>query len=171
MNRLFQFCVFLLALSCVILQAQSPDNKKASSILGESEVQKASDAFYLAFYAGDVETVKRMTRDDYLQTDVNGNMQDKARWLAEYYMPLAQRIRTEGLKLEIPKSDEVQIRRYGNVAVITGRTTLRSSAVSGVARSRDLRFTQVWVKDDGNWQRGVYHNAFVPEPNSPPGTR
>ena len=164
MNRLTQFFVFLLAIGCSILQAQSTDKKPALKS-AESEVQMASDIYYRAFYTGDVDTVKRMTRDDYLQTDVFGNVQDKSHWLAEYYLPLAERIRTGGLKLDIVKSTDVRIRRYRNVAVITGRTTLKNSAVSGEAQPRDIRFTQVWVKINGQWQRGVYHNAFVPEPN------
>ena len=163
MNRLLQLCVFLLVIGCSISHAQSGNKKQLSKLSGESEVQKASDTYYRAFYSGDIETVKRMTRDDYLQTDVNGNVQDKERWLAEYYLPLAEKIKSGGLKLDFPKPTDLQIRRYGNVAVITGRTTLKSSAVSGVAQPRDLRFTQVWVKVAGQWQRGVYHNAFVPE--------
>jgi len=164
MNRITLFFVFLLATGCAISQAQSRYKKPAARRSAESEVQKASDIYYRAFYSGDVDTVKRMTRDDYLQTDVLGNVQDKSHWLAEYYLPLAQLIRN-GLKLDIAISNDVRIRRYKNVAVITGRTTVKSSAVSGDAKPRDMRFTQVWVKFDGKWQRGVYHNAFVPESN------
>ena len=164
MNRITLFFVFLLAIGCAVSQAQPRDKKTAANRSGESEVQKASDIYYRAFYSGDVDTVKRMTRDDYLQTDVLGNVQDKAQWLTEYYLPLAQLIRN-GLKLDIAISNDVRIRRYKNVAVITGRTTVKSSAVSGDAKPRDIRFTQVWVKFDGKWQRGVYHNAFVPESN------
>ena len=165
MNRITLFFVFLLAIGCAVSKAQPRDKKTAANRSGESEVQKASDIYYRAFYSGDVDTVKRMTRDDYLQTDVLGNVQDKSHWLAEYYLPLAHLIRTGGLKLEIVKSNDVRIRLYKNVAVITGRTTLKSSAVSGDAKPRDMRFTQVWVKFDGKWQRGVYHNAFVPGSN------
>jgi ketosteroid isomerase-like protein len=171
MNRLLQFCVFLLILGCAAPHAQSPNKKPAPDTVAEAEVQKASDTFYRAFYAGDVDTVKRMTRDDYLQTDVYGNVQDKTSWLAEYYRPLAERIKGGGLKLDNPKPSDFRMRLYGNVAVITGRTTLKSSVVSGQAQERDLRFTQVWVKTDGKWQRGVYHNAFVPEPSSNPSAK
>ena len=42
----------------------------------DAEVLKAVDQFYKAFLAGNIETVKRMTADDYLQTDVNGQVHD-----------------------------------------------------------------------------------------------
>lgn len=168
MKRLLPLNVFLLAISCVISQAQSPDKKQASTTSTEPELQQAIDKYYQAFYAGDVETVKRMTRDDYLQTDVYGNVQNKATWIAEYYMPLAERIKSGGLEMDAPKSSDLQVRRYGNVAVVIGRTTLKSSIVSGQAKPRDLRFTQVWVKTNGEWERAVYHNAFVPEPTQNP---
>jgi ketosteroid isomerase-like protein len=171
MKRILQLYVFLLAIGCAISQAQSPDKKQASTTSAESEVQQAIDKYYQAFYAGDVETVKRMTRDDYLQTDVYGNVQDKATWIAEYYIPLAERIKAGGLKLDAPKPSDLQMRRYGNVAVVIGRTTLKSSVVSGQAKPRDLRFTQVWVKSNGEWQRAVYHNAWVPEPSQNPAAK
>jgi ketosteroid isomerase-like protein len=171
MNRLLQLCVLLLAIAGTTSYAQSPSKKFISKRSAESEVRKAFDAYYQAFNAGDVETVKRMSRDDYLQTDVYGNVQDKATWLAEYYLPLAERIKSGGLKLDTFKSSELQIRLYGNVAVIVGRTTLNNPVVSGQAQTRGLRFTQVWVKSHGQWQRGVYHNAFVPEPISAPASK
>jgi len=81
MNRITLFFVFLLAIGCAVSKAQPRDKKTAANRSGESEVQKASDIYYRAFYSGDVDMVKRMTRDDYLQTDVLGNVQDKAQWL------------------------------------------------------------------------------------------
>jgi ketosteroid isomerase-like protein len=162
MKRLTQLCVFLFAIGCSVAHGQSPDRTTSPKPSAESEVQEASDIYYRAFYSGDVDTVKRMTRDDYLQTDVFGNVQDKSHWLAEYYLPLAERV-SSGLKLDIVRSTDIRIRRYRNVAVITGRTTLKSSAVSGEVEPRDIRFTQVWVKEKGHWQRGVYHNAFIPK--------
>ena len=157
--------VFLLSIGCSVSQAQSSDNKQASRKSAESEVLKAVDKFYDAFLAGDVETVKRMTAEDYLQTDVNGNIQDKSAWLAEYYLPIVERMKTGKWKWDVFERKDIQVRRYGNVAVLIGRTTFK---FSDDAKASEIRFTQVWVKRHGNWQRAVYHNAWLPEPSQNP---
>src|SRR6516164_10452695 len=42
-----------------------------------------------AFVAGDETKVAQFMSEDYLQTDVSGNIQDKQAWLNEYYRPMA----------------------------------------------------------------------------------
>jgi ketosteroid isomerase-like protein len=162
MKRIIQICILLLTIGDVLSHGQS----RAAQSSEDAELSKAVETYYAAFYRGDVETVKRMTRDDYLQTDVNGYVQDKAAWLAEYYMPIAARIKA-GLNLDEPASSDVQVRRYGSVAVRVGRTTLKSNVVSGKSTPVDLRFTQVWVKSHGKWQRAVYQNSWAATPPPP----
>ena len=161
MKQILNVLSLMLTIGCVLSHGQSP--AKPSDDAGLS---KAVEKYYSAFYRGDVETVKRMTRDDYLQTDVNGYVQDKTTWLAEYYMPIAAKIKG-GLKLDEPPSSDVQIRRYGNVAVRIGRTALKSNVVSGRSSPVDLRFTQVWVKSNGEWQRAAFQNAWLTSPAPP----
>ncbi len=156
MKRIILLFIFLLSINCSVSQAQSPNNKQASRTSAESEVLKAVEKFIDAFVAGDVETVKRMTAEDYLQTDVNGKVQDKSAWLAEYYLPLVERMKTGQLKWDVYERKDIQVRRYGNVAVLIGQTTFKTS---DAPKASELRFTQVWVKRHGNWQRAVYHNA------------
>ncbi len=165
MKRILLLYVFLLSLGCSISQAQSPNNKQASRKSADTEVLKAVDKFYDAFLAGDVETVRRMTAEDYLQTDVNGKVQDKSAWLAEYYMPIVERMKARQFKWDVLERKDSQVRRYGNVAVLIGRTTLKGS---NAPKARELRFTQVWVKRNGDWQRAVFHNAWLPEPSQNP---
>jgi len=43
----------------------------------------AADRFYKAFLSGDEDVVSRITSENYLQTDVNGHVQDKKAWLDE----------------------------------------------------------------------------------------
>ena len=158
--------ILLLALLLVTIwsspaHAQSRDHKRNSHTGTEAEVLNAADRFYDAFLAGDIETVKRMTADDYLQTDVNGRVQDKAAWLAEYYEPIVRRMKA-GAQMGGLRRSDIQVRRYGDVAVLIGRTTLKGSG-GGSEVARELRFTQVWVKRHGQWQRAVFHNAYLPE--------
>ena len=63
----------ILAYTATVL-AQSPRPLKSPDI-SESVVLAAANDFYAAFLNSDVETISRMTADDYLQTDVNGKIQ------------------------------------------------------------------------------------------------
>jgi len=166
MRRIILLFIFVLSINCFISQAQSPKKKQASKTSTDAEVLKAVDKFYDAFRAGDIETVKRMTADDYLQTDVNGKVQDKLAWLAEYYVPIVERMKAGKFRSEVFERSDIQVRRYGDVAVLIGITKLKSSDPTkppNAAKPRVLRFTQVWVKRHGQWQRAVFHNAWLPE--------
>ncbi len=162
MNRILLLYVFLLSIGCSISQAQSPSEKRVPGKPSDAEVLKAGDKFYDAFIAGDVETVKRMTAEEYLQTDVLGRVQDKSAWLAEYYMPIVERMKAGKFKWELFERKGIQVRRYGNVAVLIGLTRFKGS---DDAKTGELRFTQVWLKRKGGWQRVVLQNAWLPNPN------
>ena len=153
--------ILLAALWSPSAYPQSPEPAQTSPTSADAEVLKAVDEFYKAFLAGDIETVTRMTADDYLQTDVNGQVQDKAAWLAHYYEPMVRGVKAGTFKWEVFERKDIKVRRYGDVAVLIGRTRLKRNGPNSVAR--ELRFTQVWVKREGRWQRAVFHNALLPE--------
>ena len=96
-------------------------SRSASPTGVDAEVLKAVDQFYKAFLAGDIEIVKRMTADDCLQTDVNGQVQDKAAWLAQYYEPIVRGMKAGTFKWEVFEREDIKVRRYGDVAVLIGR--------------------------------------------------
>lgn len=47
-----------------------------------------------AFVAGEEAKLAQFMSEDYLQTDVSGNIQDKQAWLNEYYRPMAPLLRS-----------------------------------------------------------------------------
>ena len=59
------------------------------------------------------------------------------------------------------KSDDLRVRVFGNVAVVTGVSTLTGSAKGYVAGPR--RFTEVWVKRSGRWQEVGGQSTLVPK--------
>jgi len=109
MKRIIQMCVFLLSSVCFISQAQSPSNQPTSKTSTDTEVLRAVDRFYDAFLAGDIETVKGMTADDYLQTDVNGRVQNKVAWLAEYYVPIVEQMKAGQFRWEVFERRDIQV--------------------------------------------------------------
>ena len=56
--------------------------------------------------------------------------------------------------------DDVKVRVYGDVAVVTGRTQATGS-YRGASASVVLRFTDVFVRRDGSWQAVASHGSTV----------
>jgi len=79
-----------------------------------AELRKAS-------LAGDTERVANLMADEYLQTNVSGQVQDKSAWLAEYFKPLAALIKAGTLHWETYENEDVRIRIFGDAAVVIGK--------------------------------------------------
>lgn len=155
MNRSVLALVSILFLAAAasggLLQAQATNT--------ERELRAAMDQFYEVFLKGEEETIERMTADDYIQTDINGKVQNKTAWLSEYYRPLAARFKA-GDQWEVFDRQVEHMRTFGDTFVVLGRMTIKAKDAPA---SRTLRFTQVWVKRGGAWQRAAAHNAVLCE--------
>ena len=168
---------FILSLaSCWSTSAVFGQGVPASSSV-EAEVRADMAERRKASLAGDTNKVASLMADEYLQTDVNGHVQDKSAWLIEYFKPLATLIESGKFRWEVYDEKDVQVRTFGNTAVVIGSLTLKpSGAIPMPGRgwvvstqdvpARTLRFTRVYVKRNGKWLLAAVHNAWLPEPSS-----
>jgi ketosteroid isomerase-like protein len=116
--------------------------------------------------------VAQFMSEDYLQTDVSGNVEDKQAWLNEYYRPLAPLLRSGKTRLASFDRSDIVVRDFGDTMVVAGKGTLKFVGVNpwnlnaaylpGPARA--YRFTHVWIKRGGAWKLPVIHNAIPTEP-------
>ena len=165
-TTVFTFC------SVLGLHAQSQNPGPKLSLRPPPELRDAMAELRKASLAGDTERVERPMADEYLQTNVSGQVQDKSAWLAEYFKPYAALIKAGTLHWETYKDEDVRIRVFGDAAVIIGRVTVKATgakpgaqtweASPGSSFSGSLRFTRVWIKRDGKWLLAALHNAFPP---------
>jgi hypothetical protein len=118
----------------------------------EQAVLKAYRALDQAQFKKDRGTLERLMADDYSYTHSNGTVNDKAADIKETM--------SEDIKWTDTKSDDLKVRRYGNVAVVTGQVTLTGSAKNYVPGPR--RFTEIWVNRDGHWQNVGGQTTLVP---------
>jgi ketosteroid isomerase-like protein len=133
-------------LFAVPIHAQTPNAT-------EQEVLKASQMLNEAnFNKKDRATMERLYADDYMYLHSNGTVNNKAQEIAEYMSP--------DLKWTAQKSDDLKVRIYGDVAVVTGVSTLTGSAKGYVSGAR--RFTQLWVRRNGSWQSIGGQSTLVP---------
>jgi ketosteroid isomerase-like protein len=144
MTRAVLFGV-LAVLAAAPAYSQSPE-------AAEQAVLKVYRALDQAQFKKDRATMERLMADDYSYTHSNGAVNDKAADIKETM--------SDDIKWTDTKSDDLKVRTYGNVAVVTGQVTLTGSAKNYVPGPR--RFTEIWVKRDGRWQNIGGQTTLVP---------
>ena len=95
-----------------------------------------------AYVARDTGFLERHLSDDYVSTFPDGTVLDKQGEIGS--------LKSGGVAITDMRPREMNVRIYGEVAVITGQSTIRAK-VNGQAVSGEYRFTDVWVKRH-DWQ-------------------
>ncbi len=121
--------------------AREQEVLKATQMLNEASLIKKDRA-----------TMERVYADDYVYNHSNGSITNKAQEIAEYM--------SSDLKWTAQKTDGLKVRMYGDVAVVTGVSTLTGSAKGYASGPR--RFTEIWVRRNGRWQTIGGQSTLVP---------
>jgi ketosteroid isomerase-like protein len=124
---------------------------------GQAEVAASIRSFGEAWSKNDIPTLERLLAPEYIHTDVNGDVFTRARWL-EY---IKQKKNAQAVN-DITFHD-VHIQVAGSVAWVTGENVFSGPAYAtekGAPGTRKLRFTQIWVKRDGTWQRAAFQATW-----------
>ena len=101
-------------------------------------LRRLNDDYIAAVLARDARRFSELLADDFLCTLPNGSLIDRPAFLAE----LAQPRPIDGLKIE-----DVNIRLFGDVAIVHARTTFtRPDGTPGAGR-----YTDVWARRRGEW--------------------
>ena len=160
------------------VKAASPECvKPTQASSAEAELRAAMDERRKASLEGDTERIASSLADEYLQTDISGYVQDKTAWLNEYFKPLAELIKGGKFRWEVYERKDVQIRMYGDCAIVIGTLELKGSGARPTPQhtwvadpkasfTGTLRFTAVNIKRNGKWLLAALHNA-VPLPPAP----
>jgi hypothetical protein len=106
------------------------------------QLMKLGDELAAAEQRGDVAFLDRTVVDDYILIGPRGFMLNKEQWLARY--------KTGALQTGANERDQVQLRIYGNAAIMTARETVTGS-YEGHEFHNQLRSTNVFVKRNGRW--------------------
>ncbi len=170
MNRLHVLLVA--AILCGMVQtAVGRSSTKAEVLAALAERDKAE-------VAGDETKVEQSMSDDYLQTDVSGNIYDKQTWLKEYYRPMAPLLRSGKTRWVRFDRSDIVVRDFGDTFIVAGKMTIKHVGVNPW-NPKDITppdsprapltfcFTQVWIKRGGIWKLAVLHNAIPTEQHNP----
>ena len=97
-------------------------------------------------------TLERLWADDYLYTHSNGSVMTKAQDIAD---TMSGNMTWTSAKLE-----ELEVRLYGEVGIVTGRLTMQGTAKEYASGPR--RFTDIFVNRNGRWQLAGGQTTLLP---------
>ena len=114
-----------------------------------------------AFVEADAATLGRLITDDYIHVNgSSGNVVDREQWLS--YIASRRRELEDGvLVVDSYEVHDVEVRLHDETAIVVGIVAV-SGTRNGQAFDRRIRFTNVWVEQDGAWRRAAFHDSRLP---------
>src|SRR5947208_15122983 len=109
----------------------------------EEKLLKLEDEFARAVASNDADALDGLLADDWIIGDPDGGIIGKVRFLGV--------IRSGALSHESMKSTDLEVRLYGNTAVVTGLTTSKGKFMGQDFTSCE-RATDIFVKQADRWQ-------------------
>lgn len=109
----------------------------------QDQIKKLEEEWANGAIKGDASVVDRFEADDIVSTDPSGRVTGKQQDV--------QDVKSGELKFESMNLSDVKVSVYGNTAVATGVNTLKGT-YKGKDISGEYRFTDTWVKRNGQWQ-------------------
>ena len=124
--------------------------------MSEAEIQQLKSIqqqLAAAWIARDRDTLERLPAPDWMVTHVTGQRMTRADVLRDMLESAATRIESMDV-------DEVDVRLFGDAAVVTGRTHARGLQADA-AVDVTLRFTDVFVRRSDRWQAIASHATLI----------
>lgn len=143
------FITALLLTPTVFTFAKSQDTANTKDVV---ELKAIQQRLIEAWVKQDRATIDSLLADDWRVTDPTGHVLSNAQVMKE--------LDSGDRKLESGAIDDVEVRLFGNVAVVTGRTQATGS-YQGHKVSVTLRFTDVFVKRRGAWRAVASQGTMV----------
>jgi ketosteroid isomerase-like protein len=90
----------------------------------------------------DAEAMGKLLDEDFVLTDYDGTVMNKTQFLAS--------IRDKSYQLTVEASEGMKLHRHGDTVVVTGATHEKGT-FKGKPYQHQGRFTDTWIKKDGQW--------------------
>jgi len=133
-------------LMAIILLQQTPALSKDAFDL--KELYRLEAVWNEAHLKGDVDALDQLWANDLVVTVAAMPVMTKAQALAM--------VRSNRMPFSKYETSELNVRRFGNSAVVTGRL-LRERSMSGKTITDNWRFTKTYVIVDGRWRVVAWH--------------
>ena len=142
------------ALFMVLLVAQAAAAPDAPAPSGRNEpLAELQQVLAKAWVAGDRATIERIIAPDWTTTGPDGAVRTRSQVLSEVFDTRVHRIQRIAI-------DEVAVRLFGEVAVVSGRTHAVGEFAGQMYDVR-IRFTDVFVRRRRQWQAVASHASLL----------
>jgi ketosteroid isomerase-like protein len=155
MKTISVICTMLIALMFpALVMGQGETKSKAPKAPGvEQQVKQMEDEWSKANMKKDTAALRSIIAKDYFVTDDNGKILNREQFISI--------ITSDSDVIESNENFDVQVRVYGNTAVVTGGT-IEKGTRKGTAFTDTSRWTDVFVKHGDRWQAVVSQWVKVP---------
>jgi ketosteroid isomerase-like protein len=104
--------------------------------------------------AHDANAMEQMLDPDFVLTDYDGSVQDRAQFLAS--------IRDKSNQLTVEVSQDMKLHRHGDTVIVIGATREKGT-LKGKPYEHHGRFTDTWIKRDYRWLCVASQLALIPK--------
>lgn len=152
MQTLSILLITLVSLVAVAYASPTPEESQA-----EQQVRLLSDEEVQAFLHKDPATMARLWSDDLVVTNPLNKLVTKQQVLG-----MVQ----SGFLVITSYDRRIEYARvYGDMVILAGsETVVWGGKMPNAGKTEQLRFTAVWMKQQGRWQQIVRHANIVPQP-------
>ena len=123
-------------------------------LAAEPDLREVDSQWNRLRLASDTAGLGALLVDDFVLTHSDGAVQHKTDYLAD----LDKRTRVN----HAIDNHDVEVRRYGDTAIVTGRTVQHGVGEQGPFRGT-FHFTRVWLLRDGQWRLAASHSSRLPQ--------
>ncbi len=155
MKRILSFCFLALAIVVLAFSFGMSSKSAASEQMygnAQDEIKKLEEERNGAILHGDAAAIDRLSSADYTVINEWGQVVTKAQIL--------DGLKSGAVKFESREQSELNIRLYGNTAVLIGRATQKGTQ-NGKSMSASVRFSRVYVKEKGKWMAVSTQNTPI----------
>jgi ketosteroid isomerase-like protein len=120
----------------------------------EATILELDKSWYEIRIARDVAAIDSLLADEFTTTTSYGRLVTKAELIERY------RSREHSFRIRSYKTEEVKVKLYADVAVVTGRASVDWEAPDGRIASPS-RFIRVYARADGRWRLAAQQQTRI----------
>lgn len=118
----------------------NPNTRMSSNV--DQQLKDMEQKWAKASLAHDTDSLSPMLAEDFVNLDSDGSIRTKSETLA----------RMKKANFEVSELSDMQVTQHGDTAIVTGTWTGKGTTAEGTNINTKERWTDTWVKKNGQWQ-------------------
>ena len=150
------FCASLFFVGIPLASAQGSAQSTNNSTQTETDLRQLNIQEIDAFLHYDAKTMARLWSDDFVVTNPLNKFVNKQQVLGM--------VQSGFLVITSYDRQIEYLHLYGDTAIVAGNeTVVWGGKMPNAGKTEHLRFTGIWMKQDGRWQQVARHANIVPQ--------